>query len=287
MHFNDLPVQIPINPKADAYGAECLRLSRLAAATRRCVLDVPYGASEWQRLDLYLPDDPALRQLPVLVFMHGGGWTHGYKEWCGFMAAAVNDFPAILASVSYRLLPDVAYPVPVDDCVAALKWVYDHVEAQGGDAGRLYVGGHSAGGQIAALMALQPDRLLAAGLPADAIKAVFCLSATFNRRMVNPVAAPAHVPPEPHTAIAAGSPLALAESARTPFFIAWGGNEDERLERTGRQMEAALGRVGCPVEVLVAPDRDHFEVHLDTRHADNAWTRRVRAWMTAPALPPA
>jgi dipeptidyl aminopeptidase/acylaminoacyl peptidase len=136
-------------------------------------------------------------------------------------------------------------------------------------------------------MALHDDWLRDAGLPANAIKGVFCLSTTFNRRMVNPNAAPDHVPKEPFTAIAPDSPLALADRARTPFFIAWGGNEDERLERTGRQMIDALKRVGCPVESHVAPGRDHFEVHLDMRDPGDHWTQRVRAWMAAKTLPPA
>ncbi|MCW5770939.1 MAG: alpha/beta hydrolase [Rhodospirillaceae bacterium] len=281
MSFDDLPAQAPINSNADAYAAECLRLSR-AAATGRCALDVRYGEDYWQKLDIYLPSAGGA-DLPVLLFMHGGGWTHGYKEWCGFMAPALVDLPAILVSVSYRLIPAVSYPAPAKDCVAALKWVYDNIGDRGGARDRLFVGGHSAGGQIAALMALHGDWLAEAGLPADVVKGVFCISTTFNRRMVNPAAAPDHVPKEPFTATAPDSPLALAERARTPFLITWGGKEDERLERTGRQMIAALERAGCPVESRVFPEDDHFSIHLNTARRDDWWTQRVREMMSAPA----
>ena len=197
------------------------------------------------------------------------------------MAPALVDLPAVFVSVSYRLIPDVSYPEPVNDCIQAVKWVTDHIAAYGGSPERIHVGGHSAGGQIAALMALHDDWLAAAGLPADVIKTVFCLSTTYNRRMVNPQAAPDHVPKEPMTAISPDSPIALADRAHTPFLIAWGGKEDERLERTGRQMIEALQRANCPVESHVFPDDDHFTIHLNTQHRDNWWTQRVREMMSA------
>ena len=199
------------------------------------------------------------------------------------MAPVLVDLPAIFVSVSYRLLPDVTYPAPLWDCIHALKWVHDNASDFGGSPERLFVGGHSAGGQIAALMALQPESLTATGVPVDAIKGVFCVSTTFDRRMVNASAAPDHVPREAVGEIAPDSPIALADRARAPFFITWGGKEDERLERTGRQMIAALQRAKCPVEAHVFPDADHFSIHLDTGRADDWWTRRVRAMMSASA----
>jgi arylformamidase len=165
------------------------------------------------------------------------------------------------------------------DCIAALRWVAEHIAEHGGSPRRVFVGGHSAGGQIAALMALRPDWLRAAGLPPDAIRGCFSLATTFNRRVINPANAPDHVQPDPPTAIAPDSPLALTAGATVPFFICWGGRDDERLERTGRQMIAALEAAGCGVRSLVLPDCDHFSIHLNTRHADDPWVRQVRALM--------
>jgi acetyl esterase/lipase len=280
MSFDDLPPQSPINENADRYAAECLARSRAVAAASRVVLDVPYGEDYWQKLDLYLPDDRTAKDLPVLLFLHGGGWTHGYKEWCGFMAPALVTLPAIFISVSYRLLPQVAYPAPAEDALEALRWVTHNIAAFGGSPDRLFVGGHSAGGQIAALLTLRQDWLRRAGLAADIVKGCFCISATFNRRMVSPEVAPDHVQPEPFTAIAPESPLAVIGNCATPFFITWGGREHERLERSGRQMIAALEAVGCPVQSQVFPDADHFAIHLDTGTPGNPWSQIVRAWMS-------
>jgi alpha/beta hydrolase fold len=127
MSLDDLPTQPPLNPQADRYGLECLARSREALQLTRSSLDIAYGPSYWQKLDVFGPLDGGHRDLPVLVFFHGGGWTHGYKEWCGFMAPAIMAFPALFVSVSYRLLPEVDFPAPMEDGLAAFRWVYDHI----------------------------------------------------------------------------------------------------------------------------------------------------------------
>jgi acetyl esterase/lipase len=261
------------------YAQECLRLSALAANQTRVLRDIAYGSEPRQRMDLYLPKPTGLRELPVLLFMHGGAWTMGSKDWCGFMAPALTALPAIFVSVGYRLIPAVSFPDPVLDCMAALRWIAGNIAEHGGSPRRLFVGGHSAGGQIAALMALRTE--WRSDLPDDVIKGCFCLATTCNRRMINPAVAPGHVQPEPLTAIAPDSPLACAAGADVPFLLAWGGRDDERLERTGRQMIAALQAARCEVGWLVMPDCDHFSVHLNTRHADDPWTLRVRALLGA------
>jgi acetyl esterase/lipase len=269
-----------MSPAAERYAEECLRRSADVASQTRILADVAYGSDLRQRMDIYLPRQPGLNDLPVLLFMHGGAWTHGTKDWCGFMAPPIVGTPAIFVSVGYRLIPSVAFPEPVHDCIAALRWIVDHIAQHGGSPRRMFVGGHSAGGQIAALMSLRPDWLAQHAVPPDVIKGCLCLAATFNRRNINPAVAPGHEQPEPITAIAPDSPLAFAAGARVPFFIAWGGRDDERVPRTGKQMIGALTATGCEVRSLVLPECDHFEIHLNTGRGDDPWTQRVRRLMS-------
>ncbi len=95
--------QPTMSPPAEEYAATALELSLQVQESARVELDVAYGPSEDQDLDVYLPDVQPSQPMPVLLFIHGGGWTNGYKDWMGFMAPAITKQPAIFISVAYRL----------------------------------------------------------------------------------------------------------------------------------------------------------------------------------------
>ena len=279
-HFDLLP-QSPMSPEAEHYAAFCLRETATAQAHTRHVRDIPYGADPWQKLDLYLPEDTSARALPTLLFMHGGYWTHGHKEWLGFMAPPLVSLPALFISVGYRLAPATPYPGPFADCLEALAWAYRHVAEYGGNPQHLFVGGHSAGGHLAALMTLQPDMLTARGLPANLIKACFPVSGLYDLTCDSPqdrlqAFLPETIRPED------ASPLHYVQGNRIPFFLAIGAHDFPVLYDQAFTMAAALCQEAGTVEFLEVPGADHF--HINMRHADpdDPWVQRVRAWMHSP-----
>lgn len=290
MPFDRLPPQTPLLESGDIYAGKALAYSRAAAARCRTVLDVSYGGGYERSLDLYLPPDATARDVPVLIYMHGGGFTHGYKEWCGLNAPPLVDLPAILVSVNYRLAPEHRLPTAIEDCADALAWVVGNVARHGGDPERIYVGGHSAGGHLAASVALRHDVLAARGLSAGSIKACFPVSCSYNLRYPN--AAPdtsehkvtTKVLRDPADA-AAMSPLDHVAGNTTPFFLTWGSRDLDRARRTGAEMLAALQAQPGPVEHHVLEGFDHFDMHLDQRHASNPWVRTVRRRMAGTATP--
>ncbi len=92
--------------------------------------------------------------LPVVVFIHGGGWTVGdLGTYDGEASMHAVGAAAVVVSVEYRLAPEHPFPAAVDDVWAATRWVADHAGEIGGDAGRLAVAGDSAGGNLAAVVA--------------------------------------------------------------------------------------------------------------------------------------
>jgi acetyl esterase len=123
------------------------------------VHDVPVGELGGR---LYVPSKAAATG-PLLLFFHGGGWVYGdldsHDPTCRFLA---EHSGVRVLSVEYRLAPEHAFPAAYDDAVAAYRWVVDHAPELGGDPARLAVGGDSAGGNLAAVVALLAAR---EGLP--------------------------------------------------------------------------------------------------------------------------
>ena len=118
------------------------------------ITDVPYvtGGGPQQQLDLYIPTQQ--KDMPLVVFIHGGGWEHGDKFgdslnpnnlqilWDGYAMASVN----------YRLAPAAIWPAQIEDCKAAIRWLKAHAHEYGYDPNRIAVMGESAGGQLVAVL---------------------------------------------------------------------------------------------------------------------------------------
>lgn len=111
------------------------------------------------KLDIYRPRGVDLSKAPVLVQIHGGGWTIGRKEEQGLLL--LNRMAAagwVGVAVNYRLAPKHRWPTQIIDVKRGLAWVHEHIEEYGGDTDHVVVTGGSAGGHLAALAALTPGR---------------------------------------------------------------------------------------------------------------------------------
>ncbi len=149
---------------ADGTG-DAVEVRASLAASRRPADPVPVGRID-QRLipgpdgtdlpvRIYHPRDAAAGPLPVLVYFHGGGFVlcdlDSHDSCCRRLA---NGAQAVVVSVDYRLAPEAPFPAAVDDAWAALTWVGGHLDELGGDPARLAVAGDSAGGNLAAVVAM-------------------------------------------------------------------------------------------------------------------------------------
>jgi len=105
-------------------------------------------------LRLYRPSGE--RPLPTLLYFFGGGWVLGTIDTAdGVSRSLANSSGALVAVVGYRLAPEYPFPAGVQDCYAAVRWVAEHADEIGADPARLAVGGDSAGGNLAAAVALR------------------------------------------------------------------------------------------------------------------------------------
>lgn len=135
------------------------------------------GLTEYEqtrcKLDVYMA--PGAVRAPVLVWYHGGGLTGGDKDGSATRAIArsLAGEGLIVVVPDYRLSPQVKFPAYIEDAAAAVGWAHANIGAYGGDAGRIYIGGHSAGGYLTLMVGLDQRWLQAAGVPAGAVAGLF------------------------------------------------------------------------------------------------------------------
>ena len=132
--------------------------------------NVPFGdpANPRQKVDIYAP--AGAKNLPVVFWIHGGGWQAGDRSSVQVKPQAFVDKGFVFVSTGYRLLPEVEMVTIFRDIAKSLRWVHDHIAAQGGDPSRIFVMGHSAGAQLAALICIDDRYLKAEGLSIGMIK---------------------------------------------------------------------------------------------------------------------
>ncbi len=147
-----------------------LAVPLLDAAAQTPAIDVPYSADGEERhvLDIYAPAQA--KNLPVVFWIHGGGWQTGDKSDVQLKPKVFNDRGFVFVSTNYRLLPKVDMDVLIRDVAKSLGWVHKNIAAHGGDPSRIFVMGHSAGAQLAALLCIDDRYLRAEGVPMSVLK---------------------------------------------------------------------------------------------------------------------
>lgn len=147
-----------------------LLVSLASASAQTVTRNVPYSDSGHERhvLDIHAP--AGARDLPVVFWIHGGGWVTGDKSSVQQKPAAFNARGFVFVSTNYRLLPAVDMATLVRDVAKSLGWVHANIARHGGDPARIFVMGHSAGAQLAALLCTDDRYLKAEGVPFSALK---------------------------------------------------------------------------------------------------------------------
>ena len=132
--------------------------------------DIPYAepADPRQKLDIYAPE--RAKNLPVVFWIHGGGWVTGDRTNVQVKPQAFVDKGFVFVSTGYRLLTNVEMGTIFRDIARSVRYVHDHITEHGGDPKRILVMGHSAGAQLAALICIDDRYLKAEGLSLDIIK---------------------------------------------------------------------------------------------------------------------
>lgn len=277
MNLEHYPAQDLLSPLGAAYQQRILALGTGLTGEEHA-----YGADPYQSLAVF----PAAKPTgDVLVFFHGGGWTNGYKEWMYFMAPAFQAQGITFVSAGYRLAPAHVFPTGLEDCADAVAWVVRHVLAKAGQASRVFIGGHSAGGHYAALLGVTSAWREQRQLSASAIAGCLPVSGVYQFGAASGMAVRPRFlgPVQDGTAEAAASPLARLEPAACPPFLLTHGSRDfPHLITQAGQMADALRAAQVPVQSEILEDCDHFEASVACGDASRPWVARAAAWIRGP-----
>jgi acetyl esterase/lipase len=152
----------------------CLAVLLLAAQAvadePRTHRDIPYAEprNERQMLDVHAPKEG--KNHPIVFWVHGGGWQRGDKTEVKAKPQAFVDRGFVFASTNYRFVPNVTIKQMAGDIAKSIRWAHDHAEEFGGDPNAIFVMGHSAGAQLAALVSIDDRYLKAERLSLSIIK---------------------------------------------------------------------------------------------------------------------
>jgi len=272
MRIEDYPAQEPFSDFARAYHETVMARGKGVAG-----IEVQIGDDPYQSLTLYVPSNP---NGTVLGFMHGGGWTNGYKEWMAFMAPPLLKAGILFASIGYRLAPAHNFPAGLDDARHAIKWLHENATRHGGNRSRIFVGGHSAGGHYASLLAASRSWLKPFGLPEDTLRGCLPISGVFDFGPESGLSTRPRFLGDPGNEVAA-SPIKNISDQPPPFLIAYGADDFPHLRRQALDMETSLGAVGGRVTRFAMPGRDHLSASYAAGEEDGPWLSRALDWMAA------
>ena len=219
--------------------------------------DIAYGPLPRQKLDVYVPDAAVKRPYPVVVFFYGGGWESGKRENYRFVGAALASRGVVTMVADYRLFPEVVFPAFVEDGALAVRWAQDHAAESGGDPKRLFLMGHSAGAQIAAMLALNKQYLQAAGADPHLIAGLIGLSGPYDfLPLKSATLKKIFGDPAPR----ATQPIDFVTADAPPTLLINGSDDTTVDPGNSRRLSAALKSVGRPVEHRVYAGVGHVRV---------------------------
>jgi arylformamidase len=243
-------------PEHPAYLARWAEASVRARAEGPCALDVAYGSGEGETLDVFpAPQGDA----PVLVFIHGGYWRALDKGDHSFIAPAFTRHGACVVVPNYALCPAVTIPHITLQMARAVAWTWHNIERFGGNPQGIVVAGHSAGGQLAAMMLACLWPQLDPALPRDAVRSALAISGLHD---LEPIMKTPFLQPSLQLTpaqVARASPARLPPPKQGTLYSVAGGDESAEYHRQNRLIQEAWGARRVPVcETL--PGLNHFSI---------------------------
>jgi acetyl esterase/lipase len=263
------------------------------APAQKLSSDIPYVENGHKRhvLDIYTPERPAEKSLPVMFWIHGGGWRVGDKSDVARKPKVLTERGFVFVSTQYRLLPEVKMEELTDDIARSLGWVHRNIASYGGDPNRIFVGGHSAGAQLAALICTDDRYMKKQGVPFAVLKGCIPVDGdtydipkiiltaehrqalyegklpTFGHRQIF------GNDPEKHVEFSAVTHVAKNKGIPPFLILYFSGNADTRAQ--AQRLESVLKASDIPATLYGKSDSNHNHLNDDLGEPDDPATQEL------------
>ena len=264
-----------------------LLASTALAADPQVQRDVAYfePKNERQTLDVYSPTEG--KNHPVIVWVHGGGWTKGNKNGMQQKPQAFTDKGFIFVPINYRFVPNVTVKEMTGDIAKAIRWVHEHAKEFGGNPNSIFVMGHSAGAHLAALVCTDDRYLKAEGLSLAIIKGCVPIDVSvydIPKRLKDG----GSVSPETFKAVFGEteeshrdlSPAAhVAKGKNIPSFLILHVADRADTKAQSDWLAGKLTEVGVSAKVVAAEGKNHGTINSDLGLPDDKPTKELFEFM--------
>jgi acetyl esterase/lipase len=244
-----------------------------------------YGQDPKQRIDLVRP--AGVGKAPILLFVHGGGWSIGDKvHAAGDKARWANAKGWAFASANYRLVPQATVEQQAADVASAIAWLRANAARQGLDPDRIVMMGHSAGAHLVALVGTDPQYLKAAGVPMRAVRGVVLLDgagydvaaqANAPRNLVRPMYDAAFGTDPKRQAALSPSRHAAAPNVSRWLILPIERRQDSQAQSKG--LADALTKTGASATVVAVPDESHGSLNKGLGEVGDFATEQVERFL--------
>lgn len=263
------------------------------ATAQRLTRDIPYVENGHKRhvLDVYAPEQPAGNMLPVIFWIHGGGWQAGDKSDVALKPKALTERGFVFVSTNYRLLPEVKMEELICDVARSIGWVHKNIARYGGDATRIFLGGHSAGAQLAALLCVDDRYLKREGVPFNVLKGCIPVDGdTYDIPKIIMTAEHRQAlyggkmftfghrqkfgnDPDKHVEFSAVTHVAKNKGIPPFLLLYFSGNPDTRAQ--AQRLESVLKAAGIPAKSYGKADSNHSRLNDDLGKPEDPATQEL------------
>jgi len=270
-----------------------------AAMAQKLTSEIPYieNGHGRQVLDIYAPEMPVAKDLPVMFWIHGGGWQAGDKSDVALKPKVLTERSFVFVSTNYRLLPELPMEELIGDVAISLGWVHKNIAKYGGDPERIFVGGHSAGAQLAALICTDDRYLRKEGVSFKVLKG--CIPVDGDTYDIPKIITTAELrqtlyggemvsfghrqkfgnDPKKHVDFSAVTHVAKEKNIPPFLLLFFSGNPDTQVQ--ANRLESVLRASGIPARAYGKSDSNHNRLNNDLGEPDDPATKEFFQFLDA------